>query len=81
MTGAVRVGDVIEVAEPDYRYGTGRLVLRVTVVGQVLVLPDGEWLELEGLALRPDGSPLVERPRPALVRVAALLCRRSGGRR
>ncbi|HZM25818.1 MAG TPA: hypothetical protein VFB89_00495, partial [Gemmatimonadales bacterium] len=50
-------GDVLRVEEPDYLYGVGPAVLRVTAVGVAERLPDGWWLNLRGIAVRPDGSP------------------------
>jgi hypothetical protein len=68
----LKPGDVIDVREPDYLYGVGQLKLRVTKIGPVRRLRDGDWLDLEGLALRPDGSQLDFQPRRALVRLSAL---------
>lgn len=68
----LQVGDVIQVDEQDYKYGTGRLVLRITRLGERVRMADGEWLNVEGLTLRPDGTPIEQRPREALVRVAAV---------
>jgi hypothetical protein len=66
---APKVGDVIEVGEPDYRYGTGNLILRVTQIGRHVRAADGEWLDLDGLELRTDGTQLGSQPRHASVRV------------
>jgi hypothetical protein len=77
MNPRVEVGDTIRAAEPEYLYGTGPLVLRVTKVGQVQRLNDGDWLEVEGYELRGDGAPQVAgRPRHVFVRVAALLAQK-----
>lgn len=66
----LRPGDVVEVAEPDYEYGLSPLILRVLEVGARERRPDGIWLNLRGVQLRPaDGRPL--RQRRALVRLAA----------
>jgi hypothetical protein len=68
----VNVGDLLRLNDPDYMYGSGLLVLRVTKVGRVQSLRDGLWLDLEGVELRADGTPLSQQPRQALVRVSAL---------
>jgi hypothetical protein len=78
---ALKVGDVIEVNEPDYKYGTGKLILRVTRLGRRMRESDGEWLDLEGMPLRPDGTQLAHQPRPVLVRVNAVRVRPSPGAR
>lgn len=67
-----RLGDVIEVGEQDYMYGTGQLTLRVTCTGDRVRVGDDEWLHLEGLTLRADGTQLGQSPRPALVRMRAV---------
>ena len=64
----LRPGDVIRIEEPDYLYGVGPLILRVTMVGLV----EGMWLNLQGIALRADGSQLRAEPRYAFVRAAAI---------
>ena len=46
-------GQVIRVDEPDYMYGIGELVLRVTAVA---VVPEGAWLRVVGVEIRWDGS-------------------------
>jgi hypothetical protein len=61
----LKVTDVIDVGERDYMYGTGRLILRITKTGGRQRLPDGEWLDPEGLELRPDGTQIGQRPRHA----------------
>jgi hypothetical protein len=75
MSAPVKVGDVIHVAEPDYMYGRGDLILRVTEVGSVQQHSDGPWVNLQGLELRTDSSQLKAEPRQALVRVRALIWR------
>jgi predicted NAD/FAD-binding protein len=72
VSAPVKVGDVVRLNEPDYMYGAGRLVLRVTKVGRIQTLPDGAWLDLEGIELRPDGTQVGIAPRHALARVTAL---------
>lgn len=67
----LNVGDIIEVAEQDYKFGTGRLILKITrLVGRHREA-DGEWLDLEGLELRTDGTPISRQPRLAAVRMSA----------
>jgi hypothetical protein len=66
----VSVGDVLELAEQDYRFGVGPLTLRVTALLHVLPLPDGPWLYLRGVPIRWDGRH--DEPRQVLVRLAAL---------
>jgi hypothetical protein len=43
-------GDSIRVEEPDYMYGMGPLLLRVTRIGGVERMSDGDWLHIDGLA-------------------------------
>jgi len=66
------VGDVLQLNEPDYLYGTGVLRLRVTKVGTVQRLGGNDWVDLEGLTLRPDGTEASHQPRHTVVRVSAL---------
>lgn len=68
----VRIGEIIHVADSDYCYGTGVLILRVTEVGPVQQQRDGLWISLCGLELRPDGSQKSAQPRQALVRISGL---------
>ncbi len=68
----LRVGDVIDVDDKDYKYGTGRLILRVTTIGNRQSTADGDWLDLDGLELRSDGTQLGVQPRHAAIRVTAL---------
>ncbi|WP_433531013.1 hypothetical protein ACQPYA_02485 [Micromonospora sp. CA-263727] len=63
---------MIEVGDQDYKHGNGHLFLRVTRIGDQVRLHDDEWLEVESLALRADGTQLDPSPRPALVRMRAL---------
>lgn len=69
---ALKLGDVIDVGDKDYKYGTGRLILRVTTIGDRTHTADDEWVDLDGLELRPDGTQLGVQPRHAAVWVAAL---------
>jgi hypothetical protein len=71
MTG-VKIGDVIDLGDQDYKYGTGRLILRVTAIGSQQSTADGDWIDLDGLELRPDGTQLGAQPRQVGVRVTAL---------
>ena len=75
MTTLLRPGDVLRIPEPHYLYGVGLLVLRVTQVGPVERLPDGEWLTVEGMQLGWNDTEL--HARRVLVRVSAL--RRGAG--
>lgn len=68
----VKLGDVIEAGDRDYKYGTGPLILRVTRIGGRQRTADGEWLDLDGLELRSDGSQVGSQPRHADVRVTAM---------
>lgn len=68
----LKLGDVIEADDRDYKYGTGSLILRVTRIGGQQCTADGEWLDLDGLELRPDGSQIRPQPRRAEVRVTTL---------
>ena len=65
----LQIGDVIDVVEQDYKHGTGRLILRVTGIGSRYSTADGDWLELDGLELRPDGTPLGAEPRYVAIRL------------
>jgi hypothetical protein len=68
----LNVGDVLHINEPDYLYGTGPLLLRVTKVGAVQQLGGNAWIELDGLVLAADGTPLSQQLRHAVVRLSAL---------
>lgn len=65
-------GNVIVIAEADYRYGVGKLRLRLDRVDRLHPVPfDGEdWLQVEGVQLTADGTEL--RPRRVLVRARSL---------
>jgi hypothetical protein len=67
----VRPGDVIRVGEPDYRYGVGLLILRITEVGELEQRSGGAWVHLHGVELRPDGGARESESRPVVVRVSA----------
>jgi hypothetical protein len=70
----IAIGDVIEVAEADYMYGVGRLVLRVAEVDERQAVAGETWVCLRGDSLRADGSR--EGERFALVRVRGVRKRR-----
>lgn len=75
---ALKIGDVIEVSnDGDYRFGVGPLFLRVTMLGRQRTA-GGEWLDLEGLELRQDGSQISQQPRPVSVRVPGVRLRPGG---
>lgn len=73
---APKPGDVLKIHEDDYRYGLGELALRITQVGSVQQLADGEWLTVVGVQLAWNGSDL--EVREVLVRLSSLAPR--GGR-
>ncbi|WP_213455258.1 hypothetical protein [Rhizomonospora bruguierae] len=74
----LRIGDVIEVDDRDYRYGIGPLILRLTRIGQRQHTADDAWLDLEGLELRRDGTQICQQPRPVSVRVSGVRLRPGG---
>jgi hypothetical protein len=65
---AVEVGDLINLKEPDYCYGSGNLTLRVTAAP--VSLPDLEWLDITGIEILWNGDHGGERR--VRVRVSAL---------
>ena len=67
---ALAVGDVIHVAEPDYRYGVGDLYLRITQLPPGGSDPDAEWGDVFGVDVRYDGTTGHERR--VTVRLAAV---------
>ena len=67
----VQPGDVLRVPEAHYLYGLGALVLRVTKVGCIARLADGDWLAVRGVPRARNGNEGPERD--AFVRVAYLL--------
>jgi hypothetical protein len=71
----VKTGDVIRLEEPDYLYGIGPLLLRITAVGNLHREPDGFWLSLRGSPLHPDGRETGQPERYALVRLTAIRIR------
>jgi hypothetical protein len=68
MTTPVRVNDLLHLKEPDYCYGVGDLVLRVTGIGNPS--PGTEWLEIMGHEIDVNG--IQGRERHVSVRVDAL---------
>ncbi len=71
-TPLVQVGDVVEIPEAHYLYGTGALTLRVTAVGADLEkYPSLEWVGLQGIEIRWDGSDGEERQ--VMVRIGILV--------
>jgi len=72
----LRIGDVIAISDDrDYRFGVGPLLLRVTRISQGQREADGDWLDLEGLELRQDGTQISQQPRPVSVRVRGVRLR------
>ena len=67
---AVRPGMVLRIPEEHYLYGVGVLVLRVTVVGAAVRLPDDVWLPISGVELTRSGADW--RERTVLVRLSTL---------
>jgi hypothetical protein len=63
-------GDVLQLAENDYRFGRGTLTMRVTEVLHLQQLPDGLWVSVRGVTLLRTGQEGPERQ--VLVRVSAL---------
>ncbi|MDP9792935.1 hypothetical protein J2S43_001447 [Catenuloplanes nepalensis] len=65
-------GDVLRLAVDDYKFGTlDPLRLRIERVVEVHDLEDGRWVEVAGVMLNSEGSPI--KPRPyTLVRAEAI---------
>ncbi|MFI5845836.1 hypothetical protein ACIA8K_39635 [Catenuloplanes sp. NPDC051500] len=65
-------GEILQLACQDYKFGTiDPLRLQIGIVGQEHHLDDGVWIEVVGVVLAADGSPV--RPRPnTLIRTAAI---------
>jgi hypothetical protein len=74
----VKVGDTIQVAEPDYLYGVGMLKLRITQIFGVSQHTDGAWLNVRGVQLYPNGNEGGERN--AAVRFSVLAQAKRAGR-
>ena len=70
MTGPsapLRVGDTVQIPEPDYCYGLGTLTLRITAIGGG---PRRDWVQLRGVQLGAHGQEIKERE--VLARLAAI---------
>ncbi|GAB7052946.1 hypothetical protein [Catenuloplanes indicus] len=70
MTGPsapLRIGDTVQIPEPDYCYGLGTLTLRITAIGAG---QRRDWIQLRGIQLADDGREIKERE--VLARVAAI---------
>jgi hypothetical protein len=50
------VGDVVDLAEADYCYGVGPVKLRLTVAVDLTGIPSLEWVAVQGVEIRPDGT-------------------------
>lgn len=66
----VVVGDVLTLQPCDYCIGQVVLRLKVTYVPRYANFLASQWVRLEGLELRPDGTPC--RERVVMVRVQAI---------
>ena len=71
----VRIGELLYLHEGDYRYGRGRLWLRVTAIIDTTTDPD--WIQLRGIQLAWNGARLAERT--AWVRTQALTDPKTSG--
>ena len=76
MTFPIQPGQVLEIPEDRYLYGVGELRLRVTEVGRVQRMLDGDWLHVKGVQIAWNGAELKERE--VLVRLRAVSRRRTG---
>jgi hypothetical protein len=72
MNAGLRVGAVLELADDDYRYGTGRLAIRLTevTVDPRLLPATEEWVEVQGIAMYPAAE--AAQPRYVAIRVSAI---------
>jgi hypothetical protein len=66
----IQVGAVLQLAEPDYRYGVRALKLRVTDVPEHHETLGGEWMCVHGMEI--DWRGLEIQPRRVMVRVAVV---------
>jgi hypothetical protein len=67
----VHPGDLVRLGEADYRYGRGDLTMRITRIRtDISQWPDREWIWLEGIPIRWDGSE--DQTRTVLARASAL---------
>lgn len=67
------VGKTIRIAEDDYKFGTGELVLRIEAVLGAQEFGDGVWVYVRGRRIRHDGSVGVQRQvlvRRSIIRTA-----------
>lgn len=67
------VGKTLRIAEDDYKFGTGELVLRIDAVLGTQEFGDGVWVYVRGRRIRSDGSPGAQRQvlvRRAIIRTA-----------
>ena len=69
-----RPGEVLKIHEDNYRYGLGELVLRVTAIGSVLRLDDGDWLTVVGVQIAWNGVDVGELQ--VAVRLSSLILQR-----
>jgi len=68
---SVKPGDVVKLLEPDYKYGQGTVLLRISRVRlEISKWYDGAWVWLEGVPIRWDGTD--GEPRTVLARASAL---------
>lgn len=58
VLGSIRPGQVLKLPEALYLYGVGELTIRVTRVGMVGRLADGEWLPVAGVEIAWNGKEL-----------------------
>jgi len=68
----LKIGEILDLSDRDYKYGIGRLILKVTKISGRTAAADGEWVDLDGFELRSDGRQLGPLLRHAAVRVSAL---------
>ncbi|HLL68040.1 MAG TPA: hypothetical protein VK453_20335 [Micromonosporaceae bacterium] len=70
MAYPIKPGDVVVLAVADYRYGTGRLYLRVNEIVEPVSFSDGDYLFVRGVDLYQDGTDRCQRS--AYLRLSAL---------
>jgi len=70
MNLPIKVGDIIRIAEADYCYGIGDLLLRVTALPPAKTPDGGDWVYITGDELAWNGANKGQRQ--VLVRVSAL---------
>jgi hypothetical protein len=66
----VNPGDVLVLAEGDYKFGAGGLTLLVSDLMHTQRMTDGLWIFVRGLRLDDSGN--ARDPRQVLVRMAAI---------